>query len=372
MAALRDYVHLACMAPPDSQDDLPSIDDQNLAIAALAVAAAHGRAAAVRWLGGQSSKPRAPVQDVDLATAVAARCSELDVACVVFGQPDYPPWLAAIPDPPAVLFVRGALAGLHGSGVGIVGARRCTRYGSTVARNLAADLGRSGLVVFSGLALGIDSAAHVGALDAGATTVAVLGCGLARRYPRRNGELAERVVGSGGALVSEYPPDVPPLRHHFPERNRIISGLSRAVIIVEATEKSGSLITARMAAEQGRDVLVVPGPVTGEKSAGCHRLIRQGAGLIRDAEDVLAELDLPPAPAAESRGASDHPGDGQLSDVERRVLAVLDVLPAPTDQIVADSGLEPADVTAALVRLQLTGFVDAASDGYIRRPQNRR
>lgn len=198
-----------------------------------------------------------------------------------------PERLRVIPDPPRRLYARGAVEALAAPSVAIVGSRRATRAGRQFAEALAGDLAAAGLVVVSGLAYGIDAAAHRGALVGGGRTVAVLGSGLGHVYPRQHAALAAEIVDGGGALVSEYPDDRAPRKHQFPERNRLISGLSLGVVIVEATTKSGSLITARMAAEQGREVMAVPGPVTSPLSGGCHRLLKSGAALIESADDVL-------------------------------------------------------------------------------------
>lgn len=301
------------------------------------------------------------------------RCSQLGISVCHFGAPQFPVWLTQIPDPPAALFYRGDLTVLREPAIAVVGARRCTRYGEQSARRLGRDLAARGVTVVSGLALGIDAAAHLGALEARGATVAVLGCGLAEDYPKRNAPLARRIESGAGLLLSEYGPDVGPRRHHFPERNRLISGLSRGVVIVEATQKSGSLITARMAAEQGREVFAFPGLASSEKSSGCHRLIREGAALVTSAADVFVELDWAQGAAAQGAAAQGRATpttktDTTLTEAEQTVLQCLDVLPLSVDEIVADVGLAPEQVTAALVGLELAGFVDAVSDGYIRRP----
>ena len=215
---------------------------------------------------------------------------------IVFGDAAYPPRLAAIPDPPPLLWINGDAASLAQPVIAIVGSRYATPSSLDVARALARDLAGFGFVIASGLARGVDEAAHRGALDAGAT-VGVLGCGLDRIYPPEHGPLAKVIVASG-AIVSELPPSAEPKPEHFPRRNRIISGLSLGVVVVEASLKSGSLITARCAADQGREVMAVPGTALGLRHKGSHSLIRDGAALVETAEDVLAALGLALRPAA--------------------------------------------------------------------------
>ncbi len=272
--------------------------------------------------------------------------------------------LRAIPDPPARLFCRGDAAALQRPSVAIVGSRRCTRQGGEIAFALARDLAAQGLCIVSGLAYGIDAAAHRGALTATAgqgTTVAVLGGGLGRIYPRAHQQLAAEIVAAGGALATEYAPGAEPRKHHFPARNRIVSGLCLGVVIVEASDRSGSLITARMALEQGRDVMAVPSLVSSPLSAGCHRLIREGAALVERAEHVLEALGLEwTAPSAPRQR-----NDGRADDV---VLAQVQATATSLDAIVAATGLPVEDVLERLVELEIEGFVAAHQGGYIRHP----
>ncbi len=279
----------------------------------------------------------------------------------------YPPLLAATPDPPLALFFQGERAALcRPMSLAIVGSRRSSVSGREVARSLAFDLGRAGIAIISGLAAGIDGSAHRGALEAGAATVAVMGGGHGHIYPSTHYGLARELVAASGALVSEYPPSVAPLKGHFPERNRIISGLSAAVVVVEATVRSGSLITARMALEQGRDVLAVPGPVRGGRNGGCHRLIKQGAALVESALDVLEALGMEALPSAEAETS------GPSSPLLARVLAAVSVEVTQLHDIVKSSGMPVEDVLGALVELELAGFVETNRDGYIRRPRTTR
>ncbi len=225
------------------------------------------------------------------AQAALAAAARTKTAALVPGEPGYPRLLAAIPDPPPLLWVRGDPTVLERHPlVAIVGARAASTTSLEIAFRLAADLGRHGIVVVSGMARGIDGAAHRGALESGGATIAVLGCGTDVVYPREHDALACRIAARG-AIVSEYPPGTPPRSALFPARNRIISGLAAGVVVVEAGEKSGSLITARAALEQGREVMAVPGGVAGGRSRGCNALIKDGAALVENAGDVLAALE---------------------------------------------------------------------------------
>ncbi len=272
-----------------------------------------------------------------------------------------PERLRVIPDPPRRLYVRGAVEALAAPAVAIVGSRRATRAGSQFAEGLAADLAAVGLVVVSGLAFGIDAAAHRGALAGGGRTVAVLGGGLDQLYPRQHVGLAQDIVDGGGAVASEYAPARPPRKHQFPERNRLISGLSLGVVIVEATTRSGSLITARMAAEQGREVMAVPGPVASPLSGGCHRLLKSGAALIESADDVLYAVGYE---APERTTDRDGGPPARLATVLEQIGAEVTTL----DQVVMVTGLDAAAAAEALVELELLGFVAAHGGGYIRCP----
>lgn len=266
--------------------------------------------------------------------------------------------LREIPDPPKRLYCVGRADALDVPAVAVVGSRRCTRQGRDIAFALARDLAAQGLTIVSGLAYGIDAAAHRGALaSAAAPTVAVLGSGLDRIYPQSHERLAAEIVDHGGALVSEYEPAVGPRKHHFPARNRIVSGLCLGVVIVEASERSGSLITARLALEQGRDVMAVPSLVSSPLAAGCHRLIRQGAALVESAEHVLEELGLElKAPTTSATEVAED--DIVLRQVEATV--------TPIDAIVAATGLAIEEVLERLAELEIDGLVATHGGGYIR------
>ena len=266
--------------------------------------------------------------------------------------------LREIPDPPARLYCAGQAVVLDTPAVAVVGSRRCTRQGRDIAFALARDLAAQGLTIVSGLAYGIDAAAHRGALaSAAAPTVAVLGSGLDRIYPQSHERLAAEIVEHGGALVSEYEATTGPRKHHFPARNRIVSGLCLGVVIVEASERSGSLITARLALEQGRDVMAVPSLVSSPLAAGCHRLIRQGAALVECAEHVLEALGLEPKPV--TAGAS-------LAAEDDIVLRQVEATVTPLEMIVAGSGLVVEDVLERLAELEIDGLVAMQGGGYIR------
>lgn len=272
-------------------------------------------------------------------------------------SPCYPTLLAAIHDPPPQLFLRGSAdtALLSAPSVAIVGARACSSYGRAVARSLARELAAAGLVVVSGMARGIDGEAHRGALEAGGRTVAVLGCGIDRDYPAAHAELARRICGSGGCIVSEYEPGTEPAPWRFPARNRIIAGLCSATVVVEARERSGALITADFALEEGRDVLAVPGEITSALSAGSNALLRLGATPATGAADILEIFGLELRPSlATPLGAVAEALFGQL--VERSLGA---------DELFRAVGVEPSAGAGALLELELAGRV-SHEDGVYR------
>jgi DNA processing protein len=268
----------------------------------------------------------------------------------------YPGLLAAIHDPPPRLFLRGAAGEgvLGGAAVAVVGARACSSYGRSVARSLGRDLAAAGLVVVSGMARGVDGEAHRGALESGGVTVAVLGCGIDRDYPAAHAELARRICARG-LVVSEYEPGVEPAPWRFPARNRVIAGLCAATVVVEARERSGALITADFALEEGREVLAVPGEITSALSAGTNALLRIGATPCTRADDVLELFDLAPARAAPA----------SVSPAAADVLGRLRDGPLTADELVRASGLAPAEGSAALMELELTGAV-SLEDGVYR------
>jgi len=272
-------------------------------------------------------------------------------------SPRFPRALGAIFDVPAGLFVRGRaeLELLDRPAVAIVGARSCSAYGADVARMLGRELAAAGLVVVSGLARGVDGHAHRGALDAGGLTVAVLGCGIDRNYPAAHAELATRIA-EHGLVVSEYAPGVEPAPWRFPARNRIVAGLAQATVVVEARERSGALITADLALEEGREVFAVPGEITSALSNGSNRLLRSGAAALTSADDVLEVFGIEPeAPAALP----------ELSDQAAQIVARLEVEPAGADALARALDLDAGELAAALTELELAGIV-SERDGFFR------
>ncbi len=283
---------------------------------------------------------------------------------VRLGDDDYPELLSNIPDPPELLYVLGDIDALHMPSIAIVGSRNPTRGGVRNAHDFASHLGKTGFTIVSGLAQGIDTAAHRGALDAGAPTVAFLGTGIDRVYPAANRDLAHEIV-SNGALVSEFPLGTQPRGWHFPRRNRLISGASLGTLVVEAARRSGSLITARLAGEQGREVFALPGSIHNPLARGCHQLIRSGAKLVETSEDILGEL----APlvghllqTAEESTQKDEPESARDPDYAR-LLEVIGHDPVSIETLSEQSGLTIDQVSSMLLILELDGKVDALSGG---------
>ncbi len=283
-----------------------------------------------------------------------ARVAQAGVRVIVWGDAAYPARLQEIASAPPVLYLKGALESGDDAAVAIVGARHATGYGEAVARELAGALARRGLTIVSGLARGIDAAAHRGALEAGGRTLAVLGSGLDQIYPAEHRKLADQVAAQG-AVMSEFPLGTAPLRLHFPRRNRIISGLSLGVVVVEAGVGSGALITAHHALEQGREVFAVPGRVHARYSEGCNRLIKAGAKLVETWEDVLSEL----APHLRRRGPrrTEAPPPPPLTAAEKQVLDILAHEPLHIDALIVRADLPGGRVASALVGLEMKGLV---------------
>ncbi len=279
---------------------------------------------------------------------------------------EYPQSLKEIADSPPVLYVQGRIDLLSSLCLAMVGSRAATAYGKRSSFSLARDLASAGVTVVSGLALGVDSEAHSGALSAQGATIGVLGCGLDVVYPRQNQKLYEQ-IRKHGLLVTEYPLGTKPDGFRFPARNRIIAGLSRGVVVVEAARKSGSLITAEMALDEGRDVFAVPGQIDSFKSCGTHWLLQQGAKLVQSADDILVELDC--SWQARSNGEStDTDIVGIDVDPEaRELLQSIDVYPASRNELIIKSGLGPAKVTELLLLLELEGLVEMLPGDEIRR-----
>ena len=275
---------------------------------------------------------------------------------VPFADPNYPARLRMIPDPSPVLYVKGKIAASDEKAVAVVGSRSASDYGRRVARDLCRGLVSLGFTVVSGMALGIDGAAHEAALSAGGRTIAVLGSGVDRVYPPDHDRLYRRICESG-AVVSELPMGTRPMAYHFPARNRLISGLSLGVVVVEATEKSGSLITAAVALEQGREVFAVPGEVGSSRSRGAHRLIRQGAKLVETVDDILEEI----APQLLPRRGDGPKEAKQLPESAggeaRKVFGLLQERTLQIDEVIEATGFTPAKVSEILLGLELQGYL---------------
>jgi DNA processing protein len=267
------------------------------------------------------------------------------------GKADYPTPLENIPDPAPLLYVRGTLQPSDTKAVAIVGSRQCTSYGKKLAERLAGDLVRAGYTVISGLARGIDGMAHRGALQAGGRTLAVLANGLAKIYPPEHADLA-REVEAAGALLTEAPMEMPPIATMFPARNRLISGLSRGVVVIEASAKSGALITAEHAGEQGRIVFAVPGSLESQSSVGTHHLLRQGAILTRGVEDILEELEGVARVSRRPPAVSAAPPPG-LDEVQRRLWEFLADQPRHLDEMAQQLQMTVPQLTAALLTLEM-------------------
>jgi DNA processing protein len=292
---------------------------------------------------------------VDLA-AELKRVREFGAAVITQESPSYPKPLREIHAPPIVLYVWGELQNRDHHAIGIIGARRTTHYGTESAKKLAYQIAYAGLTVISGLARGIDTAAHQGALAAKGRTIAVIGSGLSKLYPPENQALADKIRNGNGAIVSEFSMEIEPDRQTFPMRNRIISGWSHGVLVVEAGLNSGALITASQALEQGRSVYAVPGHINAPSAMGSNRLIQQGAKLVMSASDILDDLQIllpetKPSPEAAARPLP------PLSDDERRVFDAIDSSETPIDRIAAKSDLPSATVSSTLLRLELKRLV---------------
>ena len=285
-----------------------------------------------------------------------------DIQLLALDHDDYPALLATIPDPPLLLWVRGAVPILGLPQLGIVGSRHASRTGTRLAYDFAAALAACGVITGSGLALGIDAAAHQACVDTGHATVAVLGTGVDRIYPRQHQRLADQILANGGALVSEYPPGTAPLQGHFPRRNRIISGLSVGTLVVEAALRSGSLITARQALEQGREVFAIPGSIHNPLSRGCHALIREGATLVETVAQIVEQLGSMLGALTLAETATVVPVDSV--DLTPELQQLLQRIPWESlwlDQLAEESGMPLPRLQALLMQLELEGLITVAS-----------
>ncbi len=297
------------------------------------------------------------------------RCAENGFQIITRQDPNYPALLLEIVDPPPVLYCYGNLSGRQ-CHIAMVGSRKATAYGKTSARNLARELAARGISVVSGMALGVDTAAHQGALEGGGGTVAVLGSGLACVYPQANLKLFHRIA-ENGAVVSEFALDARPEARHFPQRNRIISGMALGTVVVEAAKRSGSLITARMAAEQGREVYAVPGSIRVATTQGTHDLIKQGAKLVENVEDIVEEIAVHlngpvlRAPAGRHQQTIPAPsGAYGLDDDEIALLTAMGPYPVHIDELARRCNQEMGRLNAALLQLELKGAIDQEPGKY--------
>ncbi|MFO0907500.1 MAG: DNA-processing protein DprA [Isosphaeraceae bacterium] len=326
-----------------------------------ATAVLNARTAELRDVSGVGTKLADRIvkarSEID-AVAELDHCRKHQVAITTRGMPSYPPPLEDIPDPPSLLYCRGTYLPGDELAIALVGSRKCTPYGLRIAGRLATSLARVGITVVSGLARGIDAAAHDAALKAGGRTIGVLANGLARIYPPEHEELASAVT-QAGCLISEMPMRQGPLAGLFPQRNRLIAGLCLGVVVVEATPRSGSLSTAHHAMEQNREVFAVPGPVDSLSSQGCHRLLRDGAKLVETVDDILEELgplvrEVRPGP---SEPAVRRPSELVLSDLERSILGRLDDRPQAVDALIGLTGMTASQVLATLSVLEMRRLV---------------
>jgi len=335
--------------------------------AAAALSAAPSELRAVPGVGAKLSQAIARAPSREEVESEIALCQRAGIDLLAPSSAGYPRLLREIHDPPAILFARGDIRASDALAIAIVGSRHATQYGLAQAERLASSLAHAGLTIVSGLARGIDAAAHRGALAAGGRTIAVLGSGLLNIYPPEHGALADEIAAAG-AILSEAPPRSQPRSGAFPQRNRLISGLCMGVIVVEASNQSGALITARHATEQGRDIFAVPGRVDSRMSHGCHRLIRDGAKLVETADDVLEEIGPLVEATSDAAGQSvHHPAELLLNDVERQVLAAVGVDPTSIDHVVSTSGLPTPQVLSTVSVLEMRRLVRRISGNLVAR-----
>ncbi|MHA7925177.1 MAG: DNA-processing protein DprA [Marinobacter sp.] len=345
--------------------DLPRLLSMNAATLRAMGMTADAITAIQAWQQQDEAHPA--VRDVRL---IQDSCRKHGIGILTWTDTDYPEQLRHIHDAPLVLYTLGDTELLARDQIAIIGSRKATPAGLDHARRFAAELSARELLVTSGLALGVDGAAHAGALDAGFLTLAVIGCGLDRIYPHQHRRLGERVIAQG-LVISEYPPGTPARAAHFPQRNRIISGLSRGVLVVEAGLRSGSLITARMALEQGREVFAIPGSVHSPVARGCHHLIKQGARLVETVDDILEELGAwwspPLTPESASEPEPKRHDNGLLAGLDSREIAVFKALgydPQSTDALSSATGLPADQLMQSLLLLELQGLVSSAPGGF--------
>ncbi len=305
-----------------------------------------------------------PAENSEKFQQTCHKIESLQVRLISFWDDDYPPLLREIHDPPALLYLRGKLPA--NDGFAIVGSRRATSAGLALTRKLATTLAQHNICIVSGLARGVDSAAHRGALDGNGSTIAVLGCGIDQIYPPENRQLFDEIQYENG-IITEYPPETPPLAGHFPGRNRIISGLSRGVLIVEAAEKSGSLITGDFALEQGRELFAVPGALQNPNSRGTNRLLKEGAQFVTEAADILQVL-WPNQPSRKEQRQSNNFTE-QLDEPALKVFHLLGYEPLHSDEIARQCGLTPMELSVILLDLELRGGIQTLPGNHYIRSQ---
>jgi DNA processing protein len=299
--------------------------------------------------------------------SIVSWCCEHETQIVCCDSADYPKMFSDLPDAPPVLFVRGKILPEDEIAVAIVGTRHATTYGLKQAEHFAYTLAKAGVTVVSGLARGIDAAAHEGALNGAGRTIAVLGCGIGQMYPSEHQGLAD-AIAADGAVISEFAPQAKPRSGMFPQRNRLIAGLSLATLVIEAPDRSGALITARLASEQNREVLALPGPVTSRASRGCNQLIRDGAKLVQTVDDILEELGPVRQPVKTQSGHEVRNGSElTLNEVERKVLDAIDSTSTMIDQVIEKSGLPAQRVIAVISVLEMRRLVRRLSGQYVSR-----
>ena len=358
---IRDHVRLACLPGVGSRTRRDLLAHFGSPEAILAASARE--LAAVPGVGRRVAKTIPSMADTTAADEVLELCRTRGVGMLLEGNAGYPPLLGRISDPPSLLFVRGSIEPCDSLAIAIVGSRHATAYGRRIAWQLAGGLARAGYTIVSGLARGIDAAAHRGAIKAGGRTIAVLGSGVLNVYPPEHADLAREVIDSG-ALISELPPLTDPNVGTFPQRNRVVSGLSLGVVVVQAADRSGALITARLATEQGREVFAVPGPIDCRMSRGCHTLIRDGAKLVASVDDILEEFGplFETATTADGRAVKSA-AELHLGDIERQVLDACDALaggaakPVSIDDLVDSSGLAASQVLATVGVLEMRRLI---------------
>lgn len=294
------------------------------------------------------------------ADRIIEECHKKRIKIITLSDDEYPEMLKYITDPPIVLYVRGSIP--KSNSIAIVGSRKASGYGIETANKMAYNLALSDICIVSGMARGIDTAAHAGALEAGGETVAVLGCGADVPYPPENASIMERIAGSG-AVISEYPPGTPPSTYNFPDRNRIISGMSIGTLVVEAGMKSGSLITANYALEQGRDVFAIPGNINNYNSMGTNKLIKDGAKLVLSVDDILDELSFGSSPVVKKARKKKEERDAKLGQTERKIISALKIEDLFDEELSEKTNIPPDELYEILLELEIEGFVKKSING---------